>query len=294
MTARTVQEFFAPEFLGRLERLSLVSRRSFRGRVKGERKSPHKGQSVEFVDYRPYGVGDDLRYVDWNIFGRLDRLHVKLFLDEEDLRVHLLLDASASMGFGTKLDYAARLAAALGFVALVNLERVGVAVLRETIAEAWPPARGRSQFVALLEFLSRVRAGGATGLNRGLESYALRSREPGVAIVLSDLLDPAGFEAGLRALVERRFDVHVVHILGPEEVHPPFGGDLRLVDSETGEAREVTLDAEGLRAYRARLQEFLDRAEGFCRSREIGYRRVVTDTPLEEFMLGGLKGLILA
>ncbi len=293
MAAKTVQQFFTPEFLGRLERLSLVSRRPFRGRVKGERRSPRKGQSVEFFDYRPYGVGDDLRYVDWNIFGRLDRLHVKLFLDEEDLRVHLLVDASASMGVGSKLAYAVRLAAALGFVALANLERVGVEVLREAVAEEFPPTRGRSHFIPLLEFLSRVRPGGVTALNRALGRYAIRAREPGVAILLSDLLDPAGYESGLRALVERRFDVHVVHLLAPEEVNPSFSGDLRLIDSETDEARELTLDGEALRGYRERVQHFLDRAEGFCRSREIGYRRVVTDIPVEEFMLGELKGLIL-
>ncbi len=293
MARASVQEFLTPEFLARLERLSLVSRRQVRGRVQGERRSPRRGHSVEFVDYRPYGVGDDLRYVDWNIFGRLDRLHVKLFLDEQDLRVHLLLDASASMGFGDKLAFAARLAAALGFVALANLERVGVGVLRERVAEGWPATRGRSQFINLIEFLSRVRAGGATGVGAGLLDYALRSRERGMAIVISDLLDAAGYESGLRALVERRFDVHVVHVLAPEEIAPSFGGDLRLIDSESGDICELTLDGEALRAYRRRLQAFLDGAEAFCRSREIGYRRVVTDTPVEDFMLSELKGLIL-
>src|SRR5262249_45518605 len=147
-----------PEFLAQLERLSLMSRRTFRGRVKGERRSPRKGQSVEFSDYRAYGVGDDLRYVDWNIYGRLDRLHVKLFVDEEDLCLHLLLDASASMNFGqpSKLEYGIRLAAALGFVGLVNLERVGVGVLREQVAEGFPPTRGRNHFMALVDFLSRL------------------------------------------------------------------------------------------------------------------------------------------
>src|SRR5881409_3037760 len=139
---------FTPDCLAQLERLALASRRTFRGRVRGERRSPRKGQSVEFSDYRPYGIGDDLRYVDWNIFGRLDRLHVKLFVDEEDLCLHLVVDASASMAFGSprKLDYAARAAAALGFVGLVNLERVGVGILREKISEGWPPTRGRNQF----------------------------------------------------------------------------------------------------------------------------------------------------
>src|SRR5881628_3245432 len=150
---------FSSEFLAQLERLSLLSRRIFRGRVKGERRSPRKGQSVEFFDYRAYGVGDDLRYVDWNIYGRLDRLHVKLFLDEEDLCLHLIVDASASMGFGrpTKLDYAVRLAAALGFVGLVNLERVGVGVLRDRLSEGFSPSRGRNQFAGLVDFLAGVR-----------------------------------------------------------------------------------------------------------------------------------------
>src|SRR5881398_1573376 len=136
---------FSSEFLAQLERLTLLSRRTFRGRVRGERRSPRRGHSVEFCDYRAYGVGDDLRYVDWNIYGRLDRLHVKLFVDEEDLCLHLLLDASASMDFGapTKLEYGARLAAALGFVGLVGMERVGVGVLRERVAEGWSPTRGR-------------------------------------------------------------------------------------------------------------------------------------------------------
>ena len=182
-TATRGQDLLSSEFLTQLERLALVSRRAFRGRTRGERKSPRKGMSVEFSDYRQYGVGDDLRYVDWNIYGRLDRLYLKLFVDEEDLRLHLLLDGSGSMSFGkpSKLRYAARLAAALGFVGLVNHERVGVAVVRDRMAEGWNPPRGRGQFFSLLEFAARLRAGGPTGLSEGLGAYALRSREAGVA-----------------------------------------------------------------------------------------------------------------
>jgi uncharacterized protein (DUF58 family) len=287
---------FTPEFLAQLERLSLASRRTFRGRVKGERRSPRKGQSVEFSDYRAYGHGDDLRYVDWNIYGRTDRLHVKLFVDEEDLCLHLLVDASSSMDFGrpTKLSYAVRLAAALGFVGLVNLERVGVGVLREQVAEGWPPARGRNQFMGLADFLGNVQPGGRTSLNAGLANYAMRARDAGLAVVMSDLLDPEGYEAGLRALLERRFDIHVVHLLAPDEMNPEFGGDLRLVDSETGEIRELSVDGDALRAYRRRLHDFLERLETFCRTKEIGYHRVITDTPVEGFVLSQLKGLVLA
>jgi uncharacterized protein (DUF58 family) len=295
-SVRPGQELLSTEFLGQLERLALVSRRAFRGRVKGERKSPRKGISVEFSDYRPYGVGDDIRYVDWNIYGRLDRLYLKLFVDEEDLCLHVLLDASASMAFGepTKLEYGAKLALALGFVGLVNLERVGVSVVRERVAEGLNPARGRGHVFPLMDFLGRLRPGGGTSLNDGLTQYALRSREAGLAVVISDLMDPAGYERGLKALLERRFDVHVIQLLAQEEMNPAFGGDLRLVDAETGELRDLTLDGEALRGYRQRLREFFERAEQFCRSKEITYHRVATDTPVEEFVLRQLKGLLLS
>jgi len=290
------QTFFSADFLAQLERLSLLSRRTFRGSVKGERRSPRRGHSVEFADYRAYGVGDDLRYVDWNIYGRLDRLHVKLFVDEEDLCLHLLVDASASMDFGTpsKLDYALRVAAALGFVGLVSHERVGLGILRERVSEGWPPTRGRNQVVALLDFLADVRPAGATRLTDALSDYALRAREPGLAVLVSDLLDPQGFEAGIRALLERRFDVHVVQVLEPSELNPELAGDLRLHDAETGETRDVTVDAETLSGYRERLARFLERVESFCRSHEVGYHRVSTETPVEEFVVAQLRGRVLA
>jgi len=170
---------------------------------------------------------------------------------------------------------------------------VGVGVLRERIAEGWSPARGRGQVLPLLEFLGRLRPGGQTSLNDGLAAYALRAREAGLAVLLSDLMDPAGYERGLKALLERRFDVHVIHVLAADEVSPAFGGDLRLTDAETGEVRDLTLDGEAQRAYAQRLRDFLERAEQFCRASEIAYYRVVTDTPAEEFMLRQLKGLLL-
>jgi uncharacterized protein (DUF58 family) len=295
-TLRAGQELLSAEFLTQLERFALISRRAFRGRVRGERKSPRKGSSVEFSDYRAYGIGDDIRYVDWNIYGRLDRLYLKLFLDEEDLCLHLLIDASASMEFGdpSKLQYGTRLAAALGFVGLVNLERVGVGVLRERMADGWSPARGRNQALPLMDFLSRLRPSGQTSLNDGLSQYTLKCREAGVAVLISDLMDPAGFDRGLKALLERSFDIHVIHVLSADEMNPTFGGDLRLLDAETGELRDLTLDAEALRAYRQRLHEFFERTEQFCRSKEISYYRVVTDTPVEDFVLSQLKGLLLA
>ena len=169
-----------------------------------------------------------------------------------------------------------------------------VGALRGRRAEGWAPARGRTQAVPLMDFLGRLRSGGGTSLNESLATYALRAREAGLAVLVSDLLDPGGYERGLKALLERRFDVHVIHLLAAEEMSPTFGGDLRLLDLETGEERDLTLDGDALRGYRQRLHDFLERAEGFCRANEISYHRVVTATPVEEFMLRQLKGFLLA
>src|SRR5262249_6150224 len=155
----------------------------------------------------------------------------------------------------------------------------------------WSPARGRNQILPLMDFLSRLSPSGATSLNDGLSQYALRAREAGLAVIISDLLDPDGYERGFKALLERRFDGHVIHVLALEEMIPSFGGDLRLLDAETGELRDLTLDGEALRAYRQRLHEFLERAEQFCLRHEISYHRVVTDTPVQSFVIGQLKGL---
>lgn len=288
-------QLFSSSFLRQLEALSFISKRTFLGRIKGDRKSLRKGQSVEFADYRPYEVGDDLRYVDWNIFGRHDRLYLKLFVDEEDLSCHVLLDGSGSMDFGepTKFRYGVRLAAALAFVALSDHERAGVAIFRDRVTEGWPPSRRRSAFFSLIDFLTAQSPVGATGFNGALRQYAQQVRTPGLAVVISDLMDPVGFEEGLRALQERRFDIHLIHLLSDVEMDPPFVGDLRLVDAETGDVREVTLDGEALRSYRERLAAYLARVEDFCLSNSIGYHRCSTALPLEDLILRHLKGSLL-
>jgi uncharacterized protein (DUF58 family) len=199
------------------------------------------------------------------------------------------------MDFGepNKFQYARQLAAALAFVGFVNHERVGVGIVRDRVMEGRSPARGRSQFLPTTEFLSSLQARGPTSLNHAMKQYALRAKEPGLAIVISDLLDPEGYEAGFRALLERKFDLHAIHLLAPEENDPVVGGDMRLVDAESGEVRELTLDAEAIRNYRRRLQGFLERAEQYCLMNEISYHRVVTDTPLSDLLLRRLKGALL-
>ena len=292
----TRTELLTPQFLEQLERMSLLARRPMRGWATGERRSRRSGHSVEFLDYRAYGIGDDLRYVDWNIFARTDRMHVKLFVDDEDLCMHLLVDASASMNWGTpaKLHWATQLAAALGFIGLTSHERVGVAVLRERVADGWPPVRGRSQVTPLLDFLTRLEGGGTTNLNQALVGYAERARGPGLVVLLSDLLDPAGYESGLRALLERGFDVHVIHVLSPDEMEPALDGEVRLIDQETGETLEVSLDGAALRDYKQRLQQFLDAAESFCKAHEVVYHRSTTEVTMQDAVYGMLRGRLLA
>ena len=275
--------------------LELVARVTVDGMLSGLHDSPFHGYSAEFSQYRQYRPGDDLRYVDWNAFARLNRLYLKVFIDEEDLCIHLLLDASGSMDYGTpnKFRYAVRLAAALAFIGFVNLERVGVAVFRDRVAEGWLPTRGRNQFLPIQEFLANLTPGGGTAFSDSLKQYAQRAKDAGVAVVVSDILDPAGYAPGLRALMERRYDNHVLHLLSPDEMRPVLGGDLELVDAESGEVREVSVDAEVLRSYERQLGTFISGIEGFCRANELNYVRVVSDMPVEDLLLRRLKGGLL-
>ena len=284
------------DFLARLERLSLKARRPVQGWGAGQRRSRRTGHSVEFADYRAYGSGDDMRYVDWNIYGRTDRMHVKLFVDDEDLCLHLLIDASASMDCGSplKLTWAARLAGALGFVGLANQERVGVGVLRGAVGETLPPTRGRNRIPAMFELLSSLNGGGMTSLNQSLTTYAQHCKGAGLAVLVSDLLDPIGYEDGLRALLEYGFEVHVIHVLSEEELRPSFEGDLRLVDQETGETCALRLDAETRRVYAEGLQQFIEKAERFCADNAIDYSRASSADAVESLVLGPLRGKLLS
>jgi len=298
--SRPVPTLLTPEFMAQLERLSLASRRPVHGWAAGQRRSRRSGHSVEFNDYRPYSAGDDPRHIDWNIYSRSDRLYVKLFVDDEDLSLHLLVDASASMRWGTpsKLEWASRLAAALGFIGLNGQERVGLTLLRERGGDGWAPARGRSRIGRLVQALTAASGSGGTNLNAALASYATRQRAGGIAVLISDLLDPQGYEAGLGALLENKMEVHLVHVLAPDELDPArrgeLSGDVRLVDAESGEARLLTIDSAALAAYRERLATFLESAESFCHGRGIGYQRASSETPVEQLVLGPLRGKLLA
>jgi uncharacterized protein (DUF58 family) len=281
-------------FLRKLEQLSFVARHIRVGQTAGERRSTKRGTSVEFADYRDYVQGDDLRRVDWNIYARLERPFVKLFEEEEDLAVHILLDGSGSMEWGeedgNKWLYARRLAASLGYVALVSGDRLTAANLQSPASDLhFGPVRGRGHTLRLFDWLEELEAEGITDLNASLHSYAISGGRAGLVILVSDLLSPLGYVEGLTALAARGHEVIVIHVLSPDEVEPPLGGDLRLLDVETGDPQEVTIDG-GMRAlYRRRLAAWRDELQTTCRARDVHYVPIETDTPFDRVVLYELR-----
>lgn len=290
MSASAPSTLLAPEFLRKLEQLTLVSKKVFLGQLKGERRSARRGTSVEFADFRNYTLGDDLRYIDWNTFARLEKLFLKLFIEEEDLHVYLLVDGSQSMQYGapSKWDYSRRIAAALGYIGLTNYDRVGAAVFSDRMRDSLAPVRGRQQVFSYFDFLERAQTGGQTSLAASLKDFALRARRPGLAIVVSDFFDPE-WEVGLKALLHRRFQVSAVQVLDRTEVRPEYVGDLKLVDCETGEEREITVSAGLLKDYHKAVDQFCGGIQETCRRYGADYLLTVTDQPFEDLILKWLR-----
>jgi uncharacterized protein (DUF58 family) len=286
----------SPDLLRRLEQFQLLSRRRSKSSARGERRSRARGQSVEFADHRNYVPGDDFRYLDWNLFGRLERLFLKLYEEERELPVTLFLDASESMAFGTpaKFTFALRVAAAIGYVALCGFDRVNVRLFPENPAEgalrnALRSVRGRASARGYFERLGQLAAQGSADFNACLRREAMQAQPGGLAIVLSDFLDPAGYEDGLKALLGRGFQISAVQILAPEEVAPSTYGDLQLLDAETGAVQEVTFGKFRLAAYQKCAGQYCQRLREFCQARGIRFFSASSDTPLEELLLKQLR-----
>jgi uncharacterized protein (DUF58 family) len=302
-----------PELLRRLEQFQLLAARRAKSSSKGERRSRARGQSVEFADYRTYVHGDDFRYLDWNLYGRLDRLFLKLYEEERELPVRIFLDSSESMTFGEprKFDFARQVAAAVGYVALSGFDRVSVIPFPDLAARAQsqetnPEApkvlpyeaaargalrsvRGKRSTMEYFRNLTALTAGGTATLNESLRRGALEARQAGVAVVISDFLDPAGYEPGLTALVGRGFQVDLVQILAPEELNPASYGDLKLVDSETGAIQEVTFGRYRLKAYQQTVQNYIQRLREYCQARGMNFFTAASNTSLEQLLLKQLR-----
>jgi len=268
----------------------LVSRKIFRGRLKGERRSKRKGQSVEFADFRNYVPGDDIRFIDWNLYARLDRLFLKLFLEEEDLHFYALVDASTSMEFGdpSKLSFAKQLAAALGFIGLCRADRVKVEGLGAIRSHPGPVLRGRKSLWRLTEYLDKLETTNVS-LAPAVKEFCLRNTGQGILVLISDLMDKSGYDAALRMLLAQRFDVYVIHVLSPEELDPNVKGDLKLIDSEDRDVAEITVSRPLLDRYRRTLASFVDGARDYCTRRGMTYLMTNSQTPVEQIVSNYLR-----
>ena len=297
----------SPDLLRRLEQFQLLATRRAKSTSKGERRSRARGHSIEFADYREYVQGDDFRYLDWNLYGRLERLFLKLYEEERELPVRIFLDASESMTFGQprKFDFARQVAAAIGYVALSGFDRVSVIpfpgvdhdaepdqasrVMERAARGALRSVRGKKSALQFFQNLGALTAGGSANLNQALRRGALEARRAGLAVVISDFLDPEGYEAGLTALVGRGFQVDLVQILAPDELSPTTFGDLNLVDSETGAHQEVTFGRFRLKAYRQTVQNFVQRLREYCQARGINFFTAISNTDLQDLLLKQLR-----
>lgn len=292
MSTSSSSQLLSPQLLHQLERLELVSRKIFRGRMKGERRSRRRGQSVEFADFRNYVAGDDLRFIDWNLYARLDRLFLKLFLEEEDLHFFALIDSSSSMEFGdpTKFHYAKQLAASLGFIGLCRADRVKVEALGASRSDPGPVLRGRRSLWRMMEYLDGLESGRNMSLNDGIREFCLRNSGKGILVLITDLMDKNGYEQAMRFLLAQEMDVYVIHVLSREELEPDVKGDLRLVDCEDRDVAEITVSRPLLEKYKQTLAGFIDGARDFCTRRGMNYLMTCTDTPVEQLVSNYLRG----
>ena len=278
--------FLEPVLLRRLERLGLVSRKRVANQIKGERRSVQRGSSMNFVDYREYVPGDDVGQLDWNVYGRLDHLVIKLYEDEQNVTVHLLVDNSNSMDWGepNKLQLALQLAGSLGYVGLTNFDRVQCATFSDTLGATFGPARNQREAHNLFAYLNEVKAAGQTDFEASLRAYAMQNRRPGLIVIFTDLLSHSSFESGVKYLLERGYEIALIHVLAPAEVRPGIGGDLKLIDRETGRFVDVTLNQRALTLYRERYQGWTSAIEGFCGRHSIVYQRVESSEPVDKLL----------
>ena len=280
-----------PGFMAKLDRLDLLSRKMLAGKMKGERRSKRRGQSVEFADFRNYTVGDDLRFIDWNVYARLEKLFLKLFLEEEDLALYILCDMSKSTDYGqpNKAYYIKQVAAALGYVGLVNYNRVTVAAISDTVVADSGGLRGRRNVARMLDFIDKMEPTGTSDFAAACKRFALRNRSKGVMVVVSDFFDKSGFENGLRYVTGGRYDLFAVHVLSPQEIEPDLKGDLKLVDLEDADAAEVSVTGQLVKRYKANLNAYCLALKTYVTRRGGTYLFSSTNVPFETLVLNYLR-----
>jgi uncharacterized protein (DUF58 family) len=285
-----IDDLFDDDFQRKLEYLSLVSRRVFAGRLRAERRTKKSGSGVEFADHREYQPGDDFRYLDWNVYQRFGRLLVRLYEEEEDLAIYLILDTSGSMAFGAdrgkdKLLYAKKVVAALAYVGLANLDRVSIVTTSDRVMERMQETRGKARIFKAFRFLRTIEAQGTTDLGDALKTFVAQNKRRGLAVLVSDLYDPRGFERGINLLRYNKFDPFVVHVVDPSDAKPNLQGDVLVMDCETGDEREVTVTAKVLERFAGAYAEYLSGVERFCATRQVPYVAASLEVPFDELVL---------
>ncbi len=270
---RKLTDLLDPEFMARLDSLDVVSRKILRGKLHGERRSKRRGQSVEFADHRRYVVGDDLRFVDWNIYGRLNQLFLKLFLEEQDLTVHILFDTSASMSFGDppKDNYIKKLVAALGYVALVNNNRLTLSSFADGLTGQLRNMRGRKYLAHMAEFLMSAESEGYSDFDAACRQLTADRTGSGIVLVLSDYLFKEGYQQGFRRLISREYDLYAIQVLCRQETSPDLAGDLKLIDIEDADSSEITISNALLKYYKRNLASYCNELKEFCTHRGATY-----------------------
>jgi len=285
-------ELFGSDFLQRLEYLRVVARRTFAGSAPGGRTGRRAGPGLEFAEHRDYSAGDDFRHVDWAAYGRLDRLLLRLCQQEEDLAIYFLVDASASMTTGSpaKFDHARRLAAALAYVGLAGLERVRIVAIDGGVRAHLEAGRGKGHILGVLDFLRGLEAGGRTDLSRAVEAFLPHAPQAGLAVLISDLLDPAGYRKPLATLQGRGFDVWCLHMTDPADLAPVAAAtDLAVSDAETGETLGVHLTDELRERLAAEAARFKEEVRAWCHERGIGYAEAPTSAAVDTLVLNVLS-----
>jgi uncharacterized protein (DUF58 family) len=279
------------EFMARLDQLDVMSRKLLAGKMKGERRSKRRGQSVEFADYRNYVIGDDLRFIDWNIYARLDKLFLKLFLEEEDLAVHVIVDVTKSSDYGDphKGLYMKKVAAALGYIGLVNYNRVSVDAFADGVVAETGGLRGRTRVAHLMDFVGKLKPQGAGNLAESCRRFALTHRTKGVCVILSDFFDKGGYESGLRYLTGGKYDLFAIQILSPQEIDPDLQGDLKLRDMEDDDLAEVSITQALMKQYKANLNAYCLAVKDYVTRRGGTYLFASTAVPFDTLILNYLR-----
>ncbi|HEY3821606.1 MAG TPA: DUF58 domain-containing protein [Polyangiaceae bacterium] len=280
-------DLFDDQFQRKLEYLALVSRRVFAGRLRAERRTKKSGSGVEFADHRDYQPGDDFRYLDWNVYQRFEKLLVRLYEEEEDLAIYFILDTSASMAFGDarKLRYAKKVCAALAYVGLANLDRVTMVTTSDRVMERMQETRGKARIFKAFRFLREVKAEGTTDLGDAMKAFVAQNKRRGLAVLVSDLYDPRGFEKGINVLRYNKFDPFVVHVTDPVEGKPKLNGDVLVYDCETGDEREVTVTQKVLSLFGEAYSGYLADIDRFCATHQVPYVTASVDVPFDELIL---------